>query len=56
MYEKLVRVSTYAKMLDLSKEMIRIRIIKGLVKSIIIDKCVFIELTDEEFEKLKSKQ
>lgn len=50
MYENLVRISTYAKMLDLSKEMIRVRILKGLVKTVTIDKTIFIKLTDEELK------
>lgn len=50
MYENLVRISTYAKMLDLSKEMIRVRILKGLVETVTIDKTIFIKLTDEELK------
>lgn len=53
MYENLVRISTYAKMLDLSKEMIRVRILKGLVKTATIDKTIFIKLTDEELKNKK---
>lgn len=55
MNEKLKRIRTYAKFVDMSKEMIRIRAAKGIIKSVVIDGTIFIELTDEEYEQYNKK-
>ena len=46
MNEQLVRISTYAKMKDVSKEIVRLWVINKKVKSKVIDKTIFIILED----------
>lgn len=53
MYENLVRIKTYAQMCGVCKEMIGVRIKKGLVNTIKIDNTIFIVLTEEEMKGMK---
>ena len=51
--DRLMMRSSYAKFKDVSVETVRLWIRTRKIKTVIIDKKEFIELTDEEFEKYK---
>ncbi|MGL5790076.1 MAG: hypothetical protein ACRCXV_09365 [Bacteroidales bacterium] len=54
--ERLMQRSSYAKFKDVSVETVRVWIRTGKIKPVLIDGKDFIELNDEEFEKLKNKK
>lgn len=53
MYDNLVSFQTYANMKGVTQETVRFWSRKGRIKTVIIDKRFFVELTDEEVKQRK---
>lgn len=53
MYDNLVSFQTYANMKGVTQETVRFWYRKGRIKTVIIDKRFFVELTDEEVKQRK---
>lgn len=56
MYDNLVSFQTYANMKGVTQETVRFWSRKGRIKTVIIDKRFFVELTDEEVKQRKESK
>ena len=53
--ERLVRMSTYARMKGKSKELVRLNVNSGKLKHLTIDDTVFVVLSEKELNELKKQ-
>ena len=54
MYDNLVTIKTYSKMINRSKERVRQKVHTGEIPSKVIDGIIFVVLTDEEVKQRES--